>query len=164
MAPICRAPTPPFTGNILPNLVESQAAWPPQIMPPEGAPNVLLILTDDVGYAAPSTFGGVIPTPALDSVAQAGLRFTQFHHRPVFARAALLTGRNHHNVGFGNISELSGGFPGYNSIIPPEAQTIAATLQRNGYATAWFGKNHNVPPWEASSAGPLHQLARGHGV
>jgi arylsulfatase len=159
------APTPPFAGTIMPNLVDSTPAWPPQVMPPEGAPNVLLILTDDVGFAAPSTFGGVIPTPALDDVAQAGLRYTQFHTTALCSpsRSALLTGRNHHAVGFGNISELSGGFPGYNAIIPPEAQTIAATLQRTGYATAWFGKNHNVPPWEASAAGPFTNWPVGMG-
>ncbi|WP_209442302.1 arylsulfatase [Neoroseomonas oryzicola] len=159
------APTPPFTGSIMPNSVDSTAAWPPQVMPPEGAPNVLLILTDDVGFGAPGTFGGVIPTPTLDRVAAAGLRYTQFHTTALCSptRAALLTGRNHHNVGFGNISELSAGYPGYNSIIPPEAQTVAATLQRNGYATAWFGKNHNVPPWEASAAGPFTNWPIGMG-
>ncbi len=159
------APTPPFTGQIMPNLVDSQPAWPPQIMPPANAPNVLLILTDDVGFAAPSTFGGVIPTPTLDSVAQNGLRYTAFHTTALCSptRAALLTGQNHHQVGFGNISELSMGFPGYNSVIPRETATIAAILQENGYATAWFGKNHNVPPWEASAAGPFTNWPIGMG-
>ena len=158
-------PSPPFTGQILPNAVGSTPAWPPQIMPPERAPNVLLILTDDVGFAAPSTFGGVIPTPTLDSVAQNGLRYTTFHTTALCSptRAALLTGRNHHQVGFGNIAELSTGYPGYNSIIPPETATIAAILRQNGYATAWFGKNHNVPPWEASPAGPFTNWPIGQG-
>lgn len=151
------APTPPFTGTIMPNAIDSTPAWPPQVMPPERAPNVLLILTDDVGYAAPSTFGGVIPTPTLDKVAQDGLRYTTFHTTALCSptRAALLTGHNHHQVGFGNISELATGYPGYNSIIPRETATVGAILQENGYATAWFGKNHNVPPWEASPAGPF---------
>lgn len=158
-------PTPPFTGQILPNAVDSIQGWPPQTMPPERAPNVLLILTDDVGYAAPSTFGGVIPTPTLDRVAQAGLRYTTFHTTALCSptRAALLTGRNHHQVGFGNIAELSTGYPGYNSVIPPETATVAAILQQSGYATAWFGKNHNVPPWEASTAGPFTNWPIGQG-
>lgn len=150
-------PTPPFTGTILPNAVDSTPAWPPQLAAPEGAPNVLLILTDDVGFAAPSTFGGVIPTPTLDQVAQNGLRYTAFHTTALCSptRAALLTGQNHHQVGFGTISELASGYPGYNSIIPRETATIGAILRQNGYATAWFGKNHNTPAWEASAAGPF---------
>ncbi|MFC7477726.1 arylsulfatase [Dankookia sp. GCM10030260] len=134
-------------------------------MPPEGAPNVLLILTDDVGFAAPSTFGGVIPTPALDRIAEAGLRFTSFHTTAFCSptRAALLTGRNHHEVGFGNVAELSTGFPGYNSIITPEVATVAAVQQQNGYGAAWFGKNHNAPPWEASAAGPFNNWPTGLG-
>ncbi|WP_211848578.1 arylsulfatase [Neoroseomonas eburnea] len=151
------APTPPFTGAIMPNAVDSTSAWPPMTMPPGNAPNVLLILTDDVGFAAPSTFGGVIPTPTLDRVAQAGLRYTQFHTTALCSptRAALLTGRNHHQVGFGNVSELATGYPGYNSIIPPETATIGRILQQIGYGTAWFGKNHNTPAWEANPVGPF---------
>jgi arylsulfatase len=159
------APTPPFTGAILPNAIDSTPAWPPQVMPPDRAPNVLLILTDDVGFAAPSTFGGVIPTPTLDRVAAAGLRYTTFHTTALCSptRAALLTGHNHHQVGFGNIAELSTGYPGYNAIIPRETATVGAILQENGYATAWFGKNHNVPPWEASQAGPFTNWPIGMG-
>ncbi|MBR0672416.1 arylsulfatase [Neoroseomonas soli] len=159
------APTPPFTGVIMPNAGDSQTAWPPQVMPPEGAPNVLVILTDDVGFSAPSTFGGVIPTPALDRVAAAGLRYTQFHTTALCSptRAALLTGRNHHAVGFGNVSELATGYPGYNSIIPPETAHVAATLRQTGYATSWFGKNHNVPTWAATPAGPFTQWPTGQG-
>ncbi|MBR0670474.1 arylsulfatase [Roseomonas soli] len=159
------SPTPPFTGAILPNAVDSTSAWPPQVMPPERAPNVLLILTDDVGFAAPSTFGGVIPTPTLQAVADTGLRYTTFHTTALCSptRAALLTGRNHHQVGFGNVSELATGYPGYNSVIPRETATVAAILQQNGYATAWFGKNHNVPAWEASAAGPFANWPVGMG-
>jgi len=158
-------PTAPFAGTIMPNAIDSTSAWPPQIMPPDGAPNILLILTDDVGFGAPSTFGGVIPTPALERIAQSGLRYTSFHTTALCSptRAALLTGRNHHSVGFGNISEMSSGYPGYNSIIPPETATVAATLKANGYATAWFGKNHNTPPWEASPAGPFNNWPIGMG-
>lgn len=159
------APTPQFSGAIQPNAVDSTSAWPPQIMPPANAPNVLLILTDDVGFGAPSTFGGVIPTPTLDRVAADGLRYTSFHTTALCSptRSALLTGRNHHQVGFGNISELSTGYPGYNSIIPRETATIAATLRQNGYSTAWFGKDHNVPPWEASAVGPFTNWPIGQG-
>ncbi|MCZ8280251.1 MAG: arylsulfatase [Acetobacteraceae bacterium] len=159
------APTPPFTGTIMPNVGDSRTAWPPQVAAPADAPNILVILTDDVGFGAPSTFGGVIPTPALDRVAQAGLRYTQFHTTALCSptRAVLLTGRNHHSVGFATISETTTGFPGYNSIIPRETATIAATLQATGYATAWFGKNHNVPSWEASPAGPFHNWPSGMG-
>jgi len=134
-------------------------------MPPANAPNVLLILTDDVGFAAPSTFGGVIPTPTLDRVAADGLRYTTFHTTALCSptRAALLTGRNHHQVGFGNVSELSTGYPGYNAIIPRETATIAAILRQNGYSTAWFGKEHNIPPWEASAAGPFTNWPIGQG-
>ncbi|MEO3471761.1 arylsulfatase [Roseomonas sp. CAU 1739] len=158
-------PTPPFTGSILPNAVDSTPAWAPQIMPPEGAPNVLLILLDDAGYASNSAFGGVIPTPTLDRLAQGGLRYTQFHTTSLCSptRAALLTGRNHHNAGFGVVSEMATGYDGYNATIPPETAHGAATLQLNGYATAWFGKNHNIPPAEASPAGPFSHWPVGQG-
>ena len=159
------APSPPFAGTIMPNAVDSTPAWPPQIMPPASAPNVLLILTDDVGFGAPSTFGGVIPTPTLDQVAASGLRYTSFHTTALCSptRSALLTGRNHHQLGFGTVSELSTGYPGYNSIMPRETATIAAILRQNGYSTAWFGKDHNVPPWEASAVGPFTNWPVGQG-
>ena len=160
-------PVPPgrFEGTITPSARESTPAWPPTLAAPEGAPNVLLILTDYVGYGAPSTFGGIIETPALDRLAQAGLRYTQFHTTALCSptRASLLTGRNPHSVGFGVISELSTGLPGYNAIIPSDTATIAETLRQNGYATSWFGKNHNVPPWEASPAGPFTRWPQGMG-
>ena len=112
-------PALPFGGEIDLNATQSKTWWPPRIVPPESAPNILLIMTDDVGFGAPSTFGGVIPTPALDRIAQMGLRYTQFHSTALCSptRAALITGRNHHSVGFGVIAEQSTGFPGYNSII-----------------------------------------------
>ncbi len=112
-------PDPKFGGVIKENAAQSKPWWAPRVVPPKGAPNVLLIMTDDVGFGAPSTFGGVIPTPALDRIAQTGLRYTQFHSTALCSptRAALITGRNHHSSGFGVVSEQSSGFPGYNSII-----------------------------------------------
>ena len=125
-------PAPPqkFGGKIERNVGQSTPYWPARIEPPKGAPNILLIMTDDVGFGAPSTFGGVIPTPALDYVAQNGLRYTNFHSTALCSptRAALLTGRNHHSVGYGVISEAATGFPGYNSIIPKDKATIAKIL------------------------------------
>lgn len=151
------APAPPFGGVIEDNALQSTPWWAPRIVPPKGAPNVLLIMTDDSGYGVPSTFGGVIPTPALDRVAAAGLRYTQMHSTALCSptRAALITGRNHHSAGFGVIAEQSTGFPGYNSIIGKDKATIGRILKDNGYATSWFGKDHNTPAFQASMAGPF---------
>ncbi|MDZ4837680.1 MAG: arylsulfatase [Candidatus Melainabacteria bacterium] len=158
-------PDPTFAGTIKDNAAQSKSWWAPRVVPPKGAPNVLLIMTDDVGFGAPSTFGGVIPTPVLDQIATGGLRYTQFHSTALCSptRAALLTGRNHHSVGFGVISELSTGFPGYNSIIPKDVATVGRILHDNGYATSWFGKNHNTPAFEASQAGPFEHWPTGMG-
>ena len=158
-------PDPKFGGVIKENALQSKAWWPPRVVPPKGAPNILLIMTDDVGFGAPSTFGGVIPTPALDRIAQAGLRYTQFHSTSLCSptRAALITGRNHHAVGFGVVSEGATGFPGYNSIIPKDAASIGEILKENGYATSWFGKDHNTPGFVASQAGPFDQWPTGMG-
>jgi arylsulfatase A-like enzyme len=158
-------PTPPFGGEINLNASQSKPYWPPRVVPPKGAPNILLIMTDDVGFAAPSTFGGVIPTPALDRVANSGLRYTNFHSTSLCSptRAALITGRNHHQVGFGVITEQSTGFPGYNSIIGKDSATIGRILLDNGYRTSWFGKDHNTPDWVASQAGPFDQWPTGMG-
>src|SRR5207253_10724086 len=127
-------PDPKFGGVIKESAAQSKVWWPPTVVPPKGAPNVLLIMTDDVGFGAPSTFGGVIPTPALDRIAQAGLRYTRFHTTALCSptRAALLTGRNHHSAGFGVISELSTGYPGYDSFITPDKATIGTILSGNG--------------------------------
>jgi arylsulfatase len=159
------SPDPKFGGVIKDNALQSRAWWPPRVVPPKGAPNVLLIMTDDVGFGAPSTFGGVIPTPALDRVANAGLRYTQFHSTALCSptRAALITGRNHHSAGFGVVSEQSTGFPGYNSIIPKDKSTIGRVLKDNGYATSWFGKDHNTPTFTASQVGPFDQWPIGMG-
>lgn len=137
-----RIPNPPgqFGGVIKLDAQESKPYWQPQVVPPDGAPNILLIMTDDVGFAAPSTFGGVIPTPALDRIAQQGLRYTNFHTTSLCSptRAALITGRNHHSVGFGVVSEIATGYPGYNSVIAIDKATIGQILKANGYATSWF--------------------------
>src|SRR6266851_1877777 len=158
-------PPPKFGGTINLNAQDSKAWWPPNVVPPKGAPNVLLIMTDDQGYGVSGTFGGVIPTPAMDRVAQMGLRYTQFHSTALCSptRAALITGRNHHSVGFGVITEQSTGYPGYDSIIGPENATIGAILKLNGYATSWFGKEHNTPSYQYSLAGPFDQWPVGMG-
>jgi arylsulfatase len=155
----------PFGGEINLNASQSKPFWPPRVAPPKDAPNILLIMTDDVGFAAPSTFGGVIPTPSLDRIANAGLRYTNFHTTSLCSptRAALITGRNHHSVGFGVISEASTGFPGYDSFIGRDAATIGEILKENGYRTSWFGKDHNTPTFEASQAGPFDQWPIGMG-
>lgn len=159
------APPQPFRGKIELNAVQSKAAWPMRVVPPKDAPNILLIMTDDCGFGAPSTFGGVIPTPALDRIAKSGLRYTNFHSTSLCSptRAALITGRNHHSVGFGVISEAASGFPGYNSVIGKESATIGRILLDNGYRTSWFGKDHNTPEWDASQAGPFGQWPTGMG-
>jgi arylsulfatase A-like enzyme len=159
------APPPPFQGKIGLNAMQSKPAWPARIVPPKGAPNILLIMTDDVGFGAPSTFGGVIPTPALDRIANNGLRYTNFHSTSLCSptRAALITGRNHHSVGFGVISEISTGFPGYDSVIGKDSATIGRILLDNGYKTSWFGKNHNTPVYQISQAGPFDQWPTGMG-
>jgi len=158
-------PDPKFGGVIAENAAQSRAWWAPRVVPPKGAPNVLLIMTDDVGFGAPGTFGGVIPTPTLDRIAKAGLRYTQFHSTALCSptRAALITGRNHHSVGFGVVAEQATGFPGYNSIIPRDKATIGQVLKQNGYTTSWFGKNHNTPAFQASQVGPFHQWPIGMG-
>lgn len=159
------SPSPAFGGVIKEKASESTPWWTPRVVPPKGAPNVLLIMTDDQGFGAPSTFGGVIPTPAMDRIAKEGLRFTNFHSTSLCSpsRAALITGRNHHSVGFGVVGEIATGYPGYDSIIPIEKGTVGTILKENGYATAWFGKNHNTPSYQSSQAGPFNQWPTGMG-
>lgn len=158
-------PPPKFGGEIAPNALDSKPYWPPRVVPPKGAPNVLLIMTDDTGFGASSTFGGVIPTPALERVAKMGLRYTNMNSTALCSpsRAALITGRNHHTCGFGVVSEQATGFPGYNSIIGKDCASIGTILRDNGYSTSWFGKNHNTPNFQASAAGPFHQWPIGMG-
>jgi arylsulfatase A-like enzyme len=160
-------PPPPskFGGVIKEQAKDSKPYWPPSVVPPKGAPNVLLIMTDDQGYGVSGTFGGVIPTPSMDRIAKAGLRYTQFHSTALCSptRAALITGRNHHSVGFGVIGEMSTGFPGYDSVIGQESATVGEILRENGFATSWFGKNHNTPTYLYSLAGPFDQWPSGMG-
>jgi arylsulfatase A-like enzyme len=159
------APDPAFGGVINQKATESTPWWPPRIVPPKGAPNILLIMTDDQGFGAPSTFGGVIPTPAMDQLASEGLRYTNFHSTAICSstRAAIITGRNHHSVGFGVVGEAATGYPGYDSIIPEDKATIGTILKDNGYATSWFGKDHNTPFYEATQAGPFNHWPLGYG-
>ena len=158
-------PDPAFGGVIAEKASESKPWWSPRVVPPKGAPNVLLIMTDDAGFGAPGTFGGVVPTPALDRIANSGLRYTNFHSTSLCSptRAALITGRNHHVAGFGVVGEIATGFPGYNSVIRKENGTVGTILRDNGYATSWFGKNHNTPFYQATQAGPFDQWPNGMG-
>ncbi len=149
----------PFGGVIAKIVKNSKAWWAPQIAAPKNAPNILLVIMDDEGFGAPSTFGGMIPTPELEKIAKQGLRYNNFHTTALCSptRAALITGRNHGSVGYEMISELATGFPGYNSVMGKDNATIARILQANGYATAWFGKEHNIPSYQATAAGPFDQ-------
>ena len=150
-------PEPSFKGKIGRTAAESTPDFPKGITAPKGAPSVLLILTDDVGFSASSTFGGAIPTPTMDQLAKAGLRYNTFHTTALCSptRSSLITGRNHHTNATGVITEFATGFPGYNSLMPKSSGTIGEILKQNGYNTAWFGKNHNVPDWQSSQAGPF---------
>ena len=158
-------PPAPFEGTITETFEGSTQDYPQPVTPPEGAPNVLVVLIDDLGFGQPGTFGGPIPTPAMDALADEGLRYTRFHTTAICSptRAALLTGRNHHQSGFGTITELSTGYPGYNSIWPRSSGTIAEILKDQGYSTAAFGKWHNTPDWETSPIGPFDRWPTGLG-
>jgi len=159
------APDPKFGGVIQQDALQSKPWWAPRVVPPKGAPNVLLIITDDAGFGVPGTFGGVIPTPSMDRIAKEGLRYNRMFSTALCSptRAALITGRNHHSVGFGVISEQSTGYPGYNSIIEKDKATIGRILKENGYSTSWFGKDHNTPAFAASQVGPFDQWPIGMG-
>jgi len=158
-------PPQPFHGKIERNTAQSTPYWPMRVVPPKGAPNILLIMTDDTGYGVTSTFGGVVPTPTLDKIAANGLRYTNFNSTALCSptRAAIITGRNHHSMGFGVVTEQSTGFPGYNSIMTRDKATIGKILKDNGYWTSWFGKEHNTPEFQASPAGPFDQWPVGMG-
>jgi len=162
-------PEEPFTGKIGLTYENSEPVKPdlklPQTYDIENPPNILLVLIDDVGYGQFSTFGGGIPTPTLDRIADNGLRYTQFHTTALCSptRAALLTGRNHHSVASGVIGEAATGLPGYSGMIPQSAGTFAEILREYGYGNAWLGKNHNVPDWETSLAGPFDRWPSGLG-
>jgi arylsulfatase len=154
----------PLPNTVRPNLVTYDAKspdthFPPieQLRPPKGAPNVLIVLIDDVGFGASSTFGGPCQTPTFDRLAAGGLRYTRFHTTALCSptRQALLTGRNHHSAGMGGITEIATGAPGYSSVRPNSMAPLAQTLTLNGYSTSQFGKCHEVPVWQTSPAGPF---------
>jgi arylsulfatase A-like enzyme len=160
-------PDRPHTDPITYDAKDPDTSFPPiePLRPPEGAPNVLVILLDDVGFGAASAFGGPCSTPAAERLAGRGLRYNRFHTTALCAptRQALLTGRNHHVVGMGGITEIATSAPGYNAIRPNTAAPLAETLKLNGYSTAQFGKCHEVPVWESSPMGPFRQWPTGSG-
>jgi arylsulfatase len=155
-----------YPGTVGRTLDESDPPQFPQpASPPKGAPNIVFILIDDAGYGQFGTFGGQVPTPALDRVAADGLRYTRFHTTALCSptRAALLTGRNHHVASTGVITEAATGYDGYTGMIGRSVGTIAEVLRQHGYATSWFGKNHNTPDWETSQVGPFDRWPSGLG-
>ena len=158
-------PEQPFKGHIGRTVEDSVKDFPKEVKAPDGAPNILLILTDDVGFGASSTFGGPVPTPTMDRLAKEGLRYTEFHTTALCSttRSALLTGRNHHTAATGLIMEGGTGFPGYNTLMPKSVGTFAEVLRQSGYNTAWYGKNHNIPDWHNSQAGPFDLWPTGLG-
>src|SRR5262245_49936213 len=145
-------PPEPFRGTINLRAKDSKSDFPQPVKAPEEAPNILLVLLDDVGFGATSTFGGPCNTPTFDALAKRGLRYNQFHTTALCSptRAALITGRNHHSVHTACIMETGTGFPGYDTVMQKDTATVAEVLKQNGYSTAWFGKNHNVPDWQTS--------------
>lgn len=158
-------PDRPFRGKTQRTLAGSEPDFPVPAYAPEGAPNILLVLIDDAGFGNASTFGGPIQTPALEGLAQEGLRYNRFHVTALCSpsRAALLSGRNHHAVGFGSIAEFCGGWPGYNATWPKAAASIAEILHNNGYNTAAFGKWHLTPDDQQGPAGPFRRWPNGLG-
>ena len=160
-------PDRPHVGLTTYDARDPDTKYPPiePLRPPENAPNVLIILTDDVGFGASSAFGGPCRTPNFERLAADGLRYNRFHSTALCSptRAALLTGRNHHSVGMGSITELATSAPGQNSLRPNTCAPLAETLKLNGYSTAQFGKCHEVPVWETSAMGPFHRWPTGGG-
>jgi arylsulfatase len=158
-------PEPPFKGHIGRTVKDSTPDFPKGIEAPKDAPNVLLILTDDIGFGASSTFGGPIDTPNFQRLADRGLRYNTFHTTALCSpsRAALITGRNHHTVASGSITEFATGYPGYNSLVSRSTGCVGEVLKGNGYNTSWYGKMHNVPDWMSSQAGPFDLWPSGLG-
>jgi arylsulfatase len=156
---------PVFSGRVNIDVRKSTPSWPQSVKAPKDAPNVVLILIDDAGFAVTSTFGGPVSTPNYDKLAAAGLRYNEFHVNAICSptRSALLSGRNSHEMGFGNTEEQAAGYPGYNTIWPKNSASIAEVLKDNGYSTAAFGKWHNTPGWEISPAGPFDRWPTGLG-
>ena len=154
-----------FAGKIDRDARKSTPAWPAMVKAPAGSPNVVLVLVDDVGFSTTSTFGGPVDTPNFESLAKRGLRYNAFYVNSICSasRAALLSGRNDHQVGFGTIAEHAQGYPGYNSVWPAKSASIARVLSEHGYNTAAFGKWHNTPVWEMNPAGPFNRWPTGQG-
>ncbi len=162
----------PMPNTVRPSLITYDAKDPdtkfppiPQLRPPQGAPNVLIVLIDDAGFGSSSAFGGPCQTPTVEKLAASGLKYTRFHTTALCSptRQALLTGRNHHSAGMGNITEIASGAPGYSSVLPNSMSPLARTLVLNGYSTAQFGKCHEVPVWQTSPAGPFDSWPTGGG-
>jgi arylsulfatase A-like enzyme len=163
-----RLPIEPYqkVGHVAPSVGASDPIeWPREVSAPDGAPNVLLIMMDDVGFGTCSAFGGPVPTPTMDRIANEGLRYNRFHTTAVCSptRASLITGRNHHVASTGIIMEFSTPYPGYHSLVSRSVGTVGEILTGNGYGTSWYGKNHNVPDWQTSPAGPFHLWPTGLG-
>src|SRR5712672_3996517 len=160
-------PDQPRTGLITYDAKDPETKFPPitQLRPPKGAPNVLIVLLDDAGFGSSSAFGGPCNTPTAESLAAGGLKYNRFHTTALCSptRQALLTGRNHHTVGMGGITEIATSAPGYDSIRPDSAAPLAETMKLNGYSTAQLGKCHEVPVWETSPMGPFGQWPLGSG-
>ena len=150
-------PQEPFKGKVAISPKESVKDFPKEPQAPKGAPNVLLVLLDDVGFGASSTFGGPCKSATLQRLADNGIKYNRFHTTAVCSptRAALLLEKTLISVHSGVVTEMANGFPGYNSLIGKENATVAEILKQNGYNTAWIGKNHNVPDWHSSAAGPF---------
>jgi arylsulfatase len=164
-AEVLPRPRVPFAGTIGRSSLDSRPSWTKPVTAPAGAPNVVLILLDDVGFGATSAFGGAARTPRLEKLANEGVRYNRFHTTAICSptRAALLTGRNHHQVGFGNLQDFPAGYPGYDTIWKKETASVAEVLRQNGYSTAAFGKWHNTPRWEVTPAGPFDRWPTGLG-
>ena len=160
-------PDRPATGLTTYDAKDPDTTFPPiePLLPPAGAPNVLVILVDDVGFGASSAFGGPCRTPIAERLAAGGLRFNRFHTTALCAptRPAMLTGRNHHSVGMGRITETATSAPGNSSLRPNTKAPLAMTLKLNGYSTAQFGKCHEVPVWQSSPMGPFDAWPSGGG-
>jgi arylsulfatase len=158
-------PPQPFTGVVGKTYKDSKSDFPQPARPPEGAPNVLLVLVDDLGFGGTSTFGGIIPTPNIDRLAAGGLRYNAFHNTALCSptRAALLSGRNHHQCGMGGITEGATGYPGYDSVWGQDVAAVGEVLRFHGYNTAAFGKWHDTPDWQTSAAGSFEQWPTGKG-
>lgn len=159
------APAPEFKGKVGETYKDSKSDFPQPVKPPKGAPNVLVVLVDDLGFAGTSCFGGLVPTPNIDKLAKNGLRYTRMHTTALCSptRAALLSGRNHHQCGMASITELATGYPGYNSIWGQDLAAIGEVLRGHGYSTAAFGKWHDTPDWETSPSGPYDRWPSGKG-